>query len=134
MTELFRNEYIVITREHNHEIVRMKRTKQPITVEAFALLGDIFQQLFSPAELREIRLLIDSRDAPLSRDPELERQTGALMLRFDALISRRVVLVKTAVGRLQSTRINRERGTNNLTFDDEAEAIQFLLQAQTAAS
>ena len=127
MTELFQNEYIVITREPD-QVVRLKRTKRPITVEAFASLGNIFEQLFTPEELRGLRLLIDSRDAPLSRDPEAERQTGALMIHFDKLIYRRAVLVKTAVGRLQATRINRERGTNNLTFDDEVGAIQYLLQ------
>lgn len=128
MTELLRNEYVIMTREHNDQIIRMKRTKQPITVEAFASFGDIFQQLFTPAELRGLRLLVDSREAPLSRDPEVERQTSELMVHFDRLIYRRAILIKTAVGRLQSTRINRERGTNNLAFEDEAEAIQYLLR------
>jgi hypothetical protein len=128
MNELFRNEYLIVTREQNGAFVRMRRTKEPITLNAIALLQNAFQQLFTPEEFSALRLLVDSRDAPLLRDPIVEKHMGALMANLNHSTYRRAILIKTAVGRLQSTRISRELGTNNPAFDDEAEAIQYLLQ------
>lgn len=70
------------------------------------------------------RLLVDLRAVPACHDREIERSMAAF--RRKLLVGgneRRAILVKTAVGVLQTQRHVREDGLSVEVFSDEAEAI-----------
>jgi hypothetical protein len=76
-------------------------------------------------------LLIDARDAPARNDREFEEQFTRARRPILAHFGRVAVLVRSAVGKLQVNRYAREDGVAaQLTFDDEAQALEFLRRAR----
>ena len=73
-----------------------------------------------------LKLLVDVRRAPPRNDEAFETRVnkflGALLPRFAGM----AVLVKTAVGKLQTTRLAAERGGTVESYDDEAAALAHL--------
>jgi hypothetical protein len=72
-------------------------------------------------------LLIDSRQGPLP--PDVDTHERMVREHFSALVKgwRGVaILTRTAAGRLQSTRMQRENAMEPHTFDNEAEALAYL--------
>ncbi len=127
---LLSSAHVVMTQEAAGRIHRYRRTNL-----AFATIAEAN---LSYAQVLEIcdrmgrtgrGLLIDSRDAPGRNDPAFE----AALLEF----SRRAlpgyaavaILLKTAMGRLQAQRFERQRSSSHLVTDDEAAAIAYLLAA-----
>ncbi len=76
-------------------------------------------------------LLIDAREAPARNDKEFEEQFTRARRPILARFARVAVLVRSAVGKLQVNRYAREDGVAaQLTFDDEAQALEFLRRSR----
>ena len=76
-------------------------------------------------------LLVDMRDAPMRNDEVYERTMGHELARLMTGFRRRAVLVKTAIGALQSNRASRavwgeDPDTAPTIFRDEEEALLHL--------
>jgi hypothetical protein len=125
--ELFANPWVRVTIEEALRLVRVERTAQRMTHEGLATITPVSERFLPRSGRGKQRLLLDTRLAPLLADDELERQmvpsTEVLLSGFE----RRAVLVSTAVGRLQASRVSRLRGDPAPIFDDEAAALAFLL-------
>ena len=74
-----------------------------------------------------LSLLFDLREAPARNDEAFEREIMRAIQTFMPRFVRHAVLVKSAVGRLQTQRLARERGDRSPPmFTDEAEALRYL--------
>jgi hypothetical protein len=78
--------------------------------------------------------LMDVREGPMRSDPEFESATRDAGPELSKMFLRAAVLVKTAVGKLQMNRIRQERSTAFEVFDDEAKALEYLLQPPATRS
>lgn len=79
------------------------------------------------------RLLLDVREGPLRNDEDFEsimkRYRPELFEGFAAM----AILVKTAIGKLQMARIQRDEGTARAVFTDEREALAYLSRGSRVA-
>jgi hypothetical protein len=74
-----------------------------------------------------LKLLIDVRDAPPRNDAAFEAVITRLLEAFIKRFSAHAFLVRSAVGRLQTQRLARQRGNEHpLVFDDEEDALRHL--------
>jgi hypothetical protein len=73
-----------------------------------------------------LKLLVDVRLAPPRNDPAFESRSMAALQGLAQKFTRVATLVRTAVGKLQTTRLAKERGTDAHAFDDEAAALAYL--------
>ena len=124
---LFSSPLMVATLECNRRLVRLRRTSERLDLKGFASLEEYYS-LHLPRPLRRGRaLLLDSREALMVSDPELQqRMTESARRLFDGF-DRTAVLVRTAVGKLQINRMARQGAPQLAVFDDEAAAIAWLL-------
>jgi len=138
MQVLFQNDFAIISQESG--LIRLRRTNVPFTREnapqTTQELVTRFRLAIPLRERRTIGLLIDSREALMMVVGEegiepLRPMVAEMLLGFPRI----AILVKTAVGKLQATRLVREEpgeGTTPRVFDDEAAAIAFLRGEETA--
>ena len=74
-----------------------------------------------------LKLLLDVREAPARNDEAFEQEITRALQAFMPRFAGPAVLVKSAVGRLQTLRLARERGDSPPPiFGDEEEALQYL--------
>jgi hypothetical protein len=129
MVELFRGTLMIVTREGDGRIYRVRRTARPTVneVEFKALAVELARLLPSAQRAASLGLLLDMRDAPLLGDPVLEEAAIRSARDISAGFPRTAVLVRTAVGALQVKRIGRAVAPGETPlFHDEAEAFAFL--------
>lgn len=131
-TTLFQDSRMVLTREQQGRIIRFRRTSVQGDVEWLERIIGRLDVLIARSERGRFGLLIDTREAPPAADPQLEASLRASAERFSIGYRKRAVLVRTALGKLQMGRINRERveqgiGPALAVFDNEKEAIAYLL-------
>jgi hypothetical protein len=127
MTELFRSELCVITREEEGRVIRLRRTALAARRKAdYEKLSEDSLRAVPLAQRGPLGVLLDLRPAPLLNDERME----AVALRFASIIldgfGRAAVLVQTAVGALQARRIGREVQNGAQVFTEEAAALAFL--------
>ena len=72
------------------------------------------------------KLLLDVRLAPPRNDEAFESKTNAVIEAFLRRFDGYATLVRTAVGKLQTARLARERGSEAHAFDDERAALESL--------
>jgi hypothetical protein len=72
-------------------------------------------------------LLVDVREAPFRSDPEFERILAVYRPRFLSGFANVAILARTQVGKLQVARMAREDGVGVRIFDDESEAMSYLV-------
>lgn len=72
------------------------------------------------------RLLIDMRDAPPTNDPAFELAMRGLRCQVALRVDLAVLLVATASGAMQVTRLQRAEGTSFLTTRNAHEALQLV--------
>jgi hypothetical protein len=124
--EVFRSDQFVVTRESGGRLIRLKRTDVPLD-EASTLEALRFFDRFLPHGMRpRYALLFDSRDAPMVEDREKERRVTEAGARLLQGFARSAILVQSAAGKLQASRMTRESGRAPV-FADEGEAIGFLM-------
>jgi hypothetical protein len=125
--ELIRNPYFVLSIDRPGRIVRYARTSLPYpsTEEVARSLKGIGTpaRSYDPAS---VGLLVDLRDGPLRNEDDLESAIGHQRTRFFTNFAGVAVLVKTAVGALQMSRLNKQDRLPYEVFQDEAKALAHL--------
>jgi len=130
MIEIFRDDFIVITREDGGRIVRVRRTSAPASsgIRYTEMCADLMR-LVPPPQRAGHGLLVDARDAPMIMDEALESEAARAMQLLGVDFDRVAVLIRTAVGALQAHRLGREHPRELARaelFDDEAAALAYL--------
>ena len=72
-------------------------------------------------------ILMDFRAVLPRNDDDFESMMSAYRRELAAAFGRIAVLTQTQVGKLQMARLDRRDGTETATFEDEAEAMTYLL-------
>jgi hypothetical protein len=126
--KLFDSPYYVLTREQPGDILVLRRTETPFpTIETVAQLYDRIADVLLPLHRETRRLLLDLRDSPLRNDDAFEaaasRVRKELFPRF--LVA---IVIKTATGKLQLSRLMRGDGNAPPVFDDEGAARAHLMR------
>ena len=119
----------LLTLERDGAIVRFRRTSTPITPEGLDALEPRLGAALPPSLRASRGLLFDARDAPLLGDEAREKLIVDRTAKLLAGFPRTVVLVRTAVGRLQASRFSQRNMDTARVIDDEAAAIAHLLDA-----
>ncbi len=123
---LYQDEWITLTFDEARALVRYTRNDVPYggvenVTRSFAGVGALTTQV-----PRGAKLLIDIRSAPPRNDDAFEAKTSAALTAYLVRFVRHATLVRTAVGKLQSARIARERGVEPHVFEDEEAALAYL--------
>lgn len=129
---LHRSDEIEITEEEGRRVIRMRRTAMPLDLVLLLAFEETFLRVVPLAMRKRMGLLLDARDAPLIPSDGYERDLGAVAPRLFDGFTKRAVLVRTAVGKLQAQRVSRARSQYFSVFEDEAEAVAYLLDADEA--
>ena len=124
---LYADAHVTVTIDDTEGLVRYARTREPYgALETFREQNDRLLEAMSSLPTGTLQLLIDTRQAPPRNDDafeaELLRVLGAVVPRFRTYAS----LVKTAVGRLQVTRVAKARGGDPVVFAEERDALAYL--------
>ncbi|HYP86779.1 MAG TPA: hypothetical protein VEQ59_01465 [Polyangiaceae bacterium] len=127
MTLVGENDFVEVSLDGPRRVVWLKRSaRRPRSVAEITAAFSEANRAMSTLDRARLRLLIDLRLSPGNNDPEFEsamaRQRAALMNGFVAV----AVLVQTAIGALQVSRIGREDGVEPPVFTDEHQAIAWL--------
>lgn len=114
----------------DHGVMKLIRSAEPITdmedfVATMALIKGTVDRELAPSG-RGSGLLIDTRKARARNDPDFELRTAEYRQTIRDAFDRSAVLVASAVGALQISRLARESGVQTATFTDEAEALAWL--------
>jgi hypothetical protein len=128
--EIFRSSQFVLSRESGGRLVRIRRTDVPLDEQAIADLLSFFDRFFPPLMRAQFVLLLDSREAPMVIDRDMERRVNEAGARLLSGFTRSAVLVASVTGKLQAARMTRESGRAPI-FVDEAEALSYLLSELT---
>lgn len=72
------------------------------------------------------KALVDLRESPGWNDEAFEKKTVAFRKELTARFRPLVILVRTVVGKLQISRLNRQDAIEALVFDNEQQALSFL--------
>jgi hypothetical protein len=126
MREIHRNAYYVLELDAPRRTVWLKRTRAPFE--------DLEIAAHSHEELRRAltdvpadKLLLDLREGPAGRnDAAFENAIQGTRQEMARRFRRVAVLVRTAAGRLQMQRLEREGRVSIPVFLDEATALDFL--------
>ena len=124
--EVFRSSQFVLSREASGRLLRVRRTDVPLDDPALTDLLVFFDRFFPPLMRGQFVLLLDSREAPMVTDLDLERRMSEAGARLLSGFARSAVLVEGATGKLQAARMTRDKGRAPV-FADEAEALSYLL-------
>jgi hypothetical protein len=127
---LYHDPRLTLIHDQANGVVRYIRSREPFgTAEEIRELHQKIVKLMPESVTAGLGLLLDVRDAPPRNDEAFEAaamQALALVLpRFAA----HAALVKSAVGRLQTQRLSRQRGGDTPVFSSEAEALAYLAAA-----
>jgi hypothetical protein len=125
--EILTNDYFRVVTDDRARIVWLIRTT--LAFPSMEVLETTFADVSRGINVVPVEwgLLIDSREGPLRNDPAFEqilaRARGQIVDRF----ARVAVLVKSAIGKLQVARYAREDHTSPRVFDDEEQALAYLI-------
>jgi hypothetical protein len=124
------NEYLFLERDAASSLFRFARTKRPYPltaafIESIQQVIDVFEQI----NRAQYKLLIDMREAPLRNHEGFESSAAPSLDRLFGGFAKTAILVRTAVGELQFSRLRREGKMSALestVFRDEAAALAYL--------
>ncbi|HYQ15504.1 MAG TPA: hypothetical protein VEQ58_07100 [Polyangiaceae bacterium] len=127
MPAVAENDFIEVSLDGSRRLVWLKRSaRRPSSVAEITAAFSQANQAMTKLDRSRLRLLIDLRLSPGNNDPEFENAMAlpraALMSGFQAV----AVLVQTAIGALQVSRIGREDGMQPPVFTDEKQALAWL--------
>jgi hypothetical protein len=127
MRTLFANDYFEIAVDDGKRIVRFHRTTAAYPdLDVMMLSFERGIAALAAIDRGRFGMLADLRDGPSRNDPEFERAVVAATANIFGGFRARATLVRTAAGRLQIQRLNRENGRASDVFSEEAEAIAHL--------
>lgn len=123
----------VVTLDEALRLIRVTRTPVPYTSapELEASMRD-FKEL-RRGDRAGYRLLLDVRDGPLRNDEDFESVMRRYRPELFEGFAGMAILVKTAIGKLQMARIQRDEGTARAVFTDEREALAYLNRGSRGA-
>jgi len=106
-------------------VVMLRRTALPFgSLDELSSANQEVVRLIRP-EHRAWGIVVDMRQAPPRNDPSFESAMRGLRDAVEERFARTAVLLGTAVGLLQVTRLAREDGATSLATQSEAEALRF---------
>jgi hypothetical protein len=124
MRELYKSPYFDV--QLDGDLVRVKRSSVPFpTIDAVVAENMAIEKAMVDLDVASLLFLGDLRDGPLRNDPEFETANKRIR-ELTGRFRKTALLLKTAVGALQITRLARTRGDGGSVFHDEAEALEFL--------
>lgn len=130
MTEpLVQNPYWRVYYDPAQRFVRVERTSKPLPETVEDLDFAEMDRKLAHVDRSRTALLLDMRAAPLRNDPAFERanaERNRWTMAFVKNFEKKAMLLKSAVGMLQVSRLQRERGNGVPAFLDEAEALAHL--------
>lgn len=121
---LYVDSFALVTWDDRSNVVRWTRTPAPFSSGKASIDSHVaLRTAVQPAIAAGAALLFDVRMSPLRNDPEFDeigkQYVDPLIAQFDKV----AVLVATAMGKLQLSRLKRERLLKIEVFDDEALAL-----------
>lgn len=130
-TQRLRTEFVTVWVDDTRRLVKFKRSSRSFpTVEALRdSVNDLIGKLYELVPLEsqpEYGLFQDMRDAPLVRNPEMDRVLNELAPRMSSHFRKVAILIQTPVGLLQARRKAAEINLKMQVFEDEIEALNFL--------
>jgi hypothetical protein len=134
MQRVFANEHWILERDPDRALLVVRRTTAPyrsipVLTKAFDELDAAMDACHRP----RFSVLIDLREAIGRNDPDFERATMGHPRRLTRGFIRAAVLVRTANGLLQVKRAAAAGGDRSKAFNNEAEAMAYLVAPAEAA-
>jgi hypothetical protein len=122
--------YWVVRTEPTSRVVRLTRTSVSLSTldEMLTELAAVERALEASA-LAGFGILMDLRAGPMRNDDAFELQLRPYRERLSKRFARVAVLISTAVGRLQMTRLAKDAPSAPRVFADENEALRYLEHA-----
>jgi hypothetical protein len=122
VVELYRSAFYELTEDRRDHVVTLARTSTPYPTNASVRAEvDRVVECFESRH-RELGIVVDMRSAPGRNDPEFEAAMRHLRFAVGQAFARVVVLVATASGQMQASRLHREGGVDYGVSRDPAEA------------
>ncbi len=129
MPAVLETPWINVHTDAHAPLVRYTRTSEPYpSLREMERLHDEAARALDRLGRQRYALLVDMRSSPMNNEPGFERSAARAR---DVLVRgfpRVAVLVRTAVGSLQINRHIREGGHDIAVFQDEVQAIAYLLR------
>ncbi|MCA9639806.1 MAG: hypothetical protein H6718_23300 [Polyangiaceae bacterium] len=127
MRELFRDDYYAVTVDPDG-IARITRLAKGYTtlIEAEASLDRLQLCIRRLPRSMAPKALVDLRESPGWNDEAFEKKTVAFRKELTARFNPLAILVRTVVGKLQISRLNRQDAIEAVVFDNEQQAMLFL--------
>jgi hypothetical protein len=124
--ELARTPHWIVTLDEQARIVRAVRTSKPFADgEEIAQTMQMLKSKLSP-DRAKLGLLVDLREGPFRNDDVFETTLAQYRVALFAGWAGVATLARTAVGKLQVTRLAREDGRGMTVFAEESEALAYL--------
>lgn len=121
---LYSSPYMVFSLDGN--LLRMTRSSEGYpSIEELTQETERIKVALEDLDPTNMVILVDVREAPLRNDAGFENAMSD-MRAMTSRCRRTAVLVKTAVGELQTARLARGKKTDQKAFMNEAEALAFL--------
>jgi hypothetical protein len=126
---IFEDAYCAVTYDPDKKLIwyRRKPTQYPSNEVAAKAVTDAKTAMPVTGTLAHHVFMMDVREGPMRSDPGFEAAMRSSGPNIGAQFKRSAVLVKTAVGKLQMTRLLSEQKSPSVVFDDEAKALAWLL-------
>ena len=125
---IYKSPYLFVTRDAEKRLFCAVRSAERLTSEAAEeMLHEMLLHVPRPLR-RGYFLLFDTRQAPVLANPELEQRFAEYGRPFFEGFTKVAAVVRTAVGKLQVTRLARDEKLKFLVFTDEDEALTWLLE------
>lgn len=129
--------YMQIAVDEQRHLVRLVRTVTPLPKDGpLGIVTQFFREMdrvLLPPMRARYRLLVDSRLAPRMIDPTTASDLSGLTREFYGDFQRVAFLLRTPIGLMQMRRIIKTLDFAGEVFDDEAEAMSFLLRSEPPA-
>lgn len=127
MRDLLQNQFFAIQLIKTLGVVRFKRkSKRFSSLEEVAQRYQEATRIVSSLNKKDLKLLVDLREAPIRNDPGFEEIVAPLRKELFSGFSQAAILVRSAVGVLHVTRNAREDEIQAGVFQDEADAFSYL--------
>jgi hypothetical protein len=128
--------YLQLAIDTSRRLARFRRSDLALKPENGAAVLEQFvediNRLLPVSERRKYRLLTDTREAPRISSPELEAKLLSIMSPIMMHFACVAVLLRTPIGVLQMRRLLRTWPIRAEVFEDESEAILWLLRQEPA--
>jgi len=127
MTERLRSQFFTVVLDESQKLVRVIRS--PVVFDTVPTVIKAWREVDTalPSSMRKgLSLMVDLRQAPSRNDPEFERAIRTVLPEIRKGFRMIGVLVRSAVGGLQVSRMGRADGVVELISSNEPEMLKYL--------